>query len=348
MGLKAFIFGKFLPFHKGHEAMIRFALTKCRHLSVIVCASDQETIRAAQRCQWIRQTFKDVEHLALIPFEYKESELPNSSVSSHEVSTKWANAFKDIVSDTQAVITSEPYGDYVAQALSIQHIPFDPHRQEVSISASMICKKPFKYWHMLPEAVKIDLAFTVVILGTESTGKTTLTQNLSQHFQATPVYEVGRELIESSSHFCFDELAPVATAHAQAMLKGKAGGSPLVVVDTDVHITASYARFCFKRNLDISPDIQAANQADLYLYLEKDVIFVQDGTRMSESQRDLLDASHRQVLQDNQISYSVINGSWENRFQQACFKIHNAFSERPMSRQFRIKNVPSLSLSKRE
>ena len=38
--IKAFVFGKFLPFHKGHEAMINFALTKCDFLAVFIRDAD--------------------------------------------------------------------------------------------------------------------------------------------------------------------------------------------------------------------------------------------------------------------------------------------------------------------
>ena len=42
--MQALIFGKFLPFHKGHQAMIEFALTQCDVLYVLVCKSDKEQI----------------------------------------------------------------------------------------------------------------------------------------------------------------------------------------------------------------------------------------------------------------------------------------------------------------
>jgi HTH-type transcriptional repressor of NAD biosynthesis genes len=51
--IKAFTFGKFLPFHKGHEAMINFALTECDFLSVLVCCSDKENINGEVRKKWI-------------------------------------------------------------------------------------------------------------------------------------------------------------------------------------------------------------------------------------------------------------------------------------------------------
>ncbi|MFD3001978.1 adenylyltransferase/cytidyltransferase family protein [Pontibacter toksunensis] len=38
---KAFVSGKFLPFHKGHHAMIEFALERYDFLTVLVCCIDK-------------------------------------------------------------------------------------------------------------------------------------------------------------------------------------------------------------------------------------------------------------------------------------------------------------------
>ena len=321
----AFTFGKFLPFHKGHEAMVRFALAHSEMVTVIACASDKERIPVAQRCRWIRETFADDPRLHVIPFEFREEVLPNTSVASRDISRLWSRAFAPLVQGCDGVVTSEAYGDFVAQELGIEHVVFDMAREQCAVSASKVNAQPQKYWNYLPDAVKTDLAFTVVILGTESTGKTTLTQNLAKHYGATAVYEAGRDLVESSDAFDFALLPLVAQTHAGMMLEGKRGDCPLVVVDTDVHITASYARFCFERDLTIEPDVRAANRANLYLYLDKDAPFVQDGTRMDEARRNLLDASHRQMLHENNVPYVLIQGDWEERFKQACSLIDAAF-----------------------
>ena len=91
---KAFVFGKFLPFHKGHEAMINFALTKCDFLTVLVCCSDKEIIPGQVRKSWIENTFKQHKNIEFEILNYLESELPNTSKSSKEVSKIWANVFK--------------------------------------------------------------------------------------------------------------------------------------------------------------------------------------------------------------------------------------------------------------
>ncbi len=84
--VKAFVFGKFLPFHKGHEAMINFALTKCDFLTVLICCSDKENIPATTRQKWIEKTFISEHRIEIKSFNYLESEFPNTSESSQEIS----------------------------------------------------------------------------------------------------------------------------------------------------------------------------------------------------------------------------------------------------------------------
>ncbi|MNY76488.1 hypothetical protein D3C86_2160880 [compost metagenome] len=49
--------------------------------------------------------------------------------------------------------------------------------------------------------------------------------------------------------------------------------------------------------------------------------FVQDGTRLSEEDRNLLDLSHRKVLAEHGIQFIEICGNWEERFEQALAEI---------------------------
>jgi len=97
--IKAFVVGKFLPFHKGHEAMIHFALSKCDFLTVLVCCSDKENINDITRKRWIKQSFEGYENIEVKSFNYLESELPNTSESSREVSEVWSVIFKKLFPD---------------------------------------------------------------------------------------------------------------------------------------------------------------------------------------------------------------------------------------------------------
>ncbi|MDR2951040.1 MAG: AAA family ATPase [Prevotella sp.] len=318
---KGFVFGKFLPFHKGHEAMIRFALTQVDFLSVLVCASDKENIPAKVRENWIEKTFADIPNIEIITFNYKESDLPNSSESSRDVSKKWTEVFKEYFPDYATVITSEPYGEYIAEYIGIKHILFDMERNMVPVAASKIRSDLFSYWQYLPDAVKPDMVIKVVILGTESTGKTVLTGKLAKHYNAIAVFEAGRDIIADSNDFSINDLYLVADEHAKRIRLSEIKDSPLIIIDTDIHITKSYGRFTFNEDLMLDNHVYDANRANLYLYLSNDVKFVQDGTRMDEESRNRLDASHRETLNEHDIPYTEIMGNWDERFEKAVDEI---------------------------
>lgn len=319
--VKAFVFGKFLPFHKGHEAMINFALTKCDFLTVLVCCSDKENIPAPTRQKWIEKTFEKESKIEIKSYNYLESELPNTSESSQEVSKVWSAIFEEFFPDYDLVITSEEYGNYVASFMKIEHIAFDIPKHLFPVSATAVRNDIFTNWEFLPDSVKPDFAIKVAVLGTESTGKTTLTERLAKHFNCSPVKEAGRDLIANSNSFEFDDLHLVASEHAKRIDKAVLEQSPLIIIDTDIHITKSYANFTFDKILDVESKIYNSNKADLYLYLKNDVEYVQDGTRLSESERNLLDISHRQILLQHNIDFTEITGDWEQRFDKAVTTI---------------------------
>jgi HTH-type transcriptional repressor of NAD biosynthesis genes len=320
--VKAFVFGKFSPFHKGHEAMINFALTKCDFLTVLVCCSDKESIPDTFRKAWIEKAFEKKKNIEIRIFNYLESELPNTSESSESVSKIWADAFKKQLPDYSLLITSEEYGNFVAAFMNIQHIAFDIPKKLYPVSATAVRNNLFANWQFLPDSVKPDFTIKVVILGTESTGKTTLTERLAKYFNCSSVNEAGRDIIANSNSFEFDDLHLVAFEHAKRIDKAVLAQSPLIIIDTDIHITKSYANFIFNKTLEISTDTYNSNRANIYLYLNNDVEYFQDGTRLSKVERNLLDLSHRQILKDHNIDIIEVKGDWNERFEKAVEQIN--------------------------
>jgi HTH-type transcriptional repressor of NAD biosynthesis genes len=319
--IKAFVFGKFLPFHKGHEAMISFALTQCDFLSVLVCCDNEENISGDVRKDWIETSFVDKKNIEVKVLHYDNQLLPNTSETSTSISKIWSVEFKKHYPDYNLLITSEPYGELVADFMGIHHIAFDLTKGRHPISASVIRNDLFANWHYLPAAVKPYFTIKVAILGTESTGKTTLTEQLAKYFNCSYVLEAGRELISDSTKFTFEDLHLVANEHAKRIDEAILGDSPLIIIDTDIHITKSYAKFTFDRELPVENHIYRTNKADLYLYLNNDAPYYQDGTRLSKIDRDLLDQSHRDILTDHQIKLVEISGTWQIRFEQAVSEV---------------------------
>lgn len=325
---KGFVFGKFMPFHKGHEAMIRFALSHCDTVSVLVCCSNRETLPAAVRQSWVQSTFRDEPRIKVLVYEYDERSLPNTSETSASVSAVWAAQFKLLFPDHNIVVTSEPYGDLVADYMGITHIPFDMQKSRFPVSATKIRANLPATWAYLPESVRASLITKVVLLGTESTGKTTLTSRLATHFNCGAVMEAGRDIVEDSNDFGINDLYLIAKEHARRIDQQSIGDSPLLIIDTDIHITLSYGEYAFGEMLDVDKATYDSNKADLYLYLNNDAPYIQDGTRLGEEERNLLDLSHRRVLKKAGIVYEEIRGNWDERFEQAVILIEQLMQRR--------------------
>ncbi len=297
--------------------MISFALGQCDFLSVLICCSNTETISGELRKQWINETFGCNPKLEVLVFNYNESDLANTSQASEEVSKAWSVIFKKLFPEYSTVVTSEPYGDYIAGFMNVKHIPFDISRRHIPVSATTIRTNLFENYRFLPDSVKPFYAIKVVVAGTESTGKTTLTQQLAAHFNCSYVLETAREIIPFSNNFQYSDLNTVVVAHASQISKAVLLDCPLVIIDTDIYTTMSYAQFRFTKALTPNSNLLAVNKAHLYLYLNNDVAYVQDGTRLSEDDRNRLDLSHRRILNERAIAIQEIKGSWQQRFEMA-------------------------------
>lgn len=318
--MKGFVFGKFYPFHIGHQKMIEFALEK-GSVTVLVCAEEKEKINGNIRKEWIKETFSNNKNLKVKVFNYSENNFPNTSVSDWDVSKKWSEVFKEYFKDEDFLVTSEEYGEMLSVIMNIDHFMFDENRENIQISASEIRENVFENWQYLPLFVQKYFALKVVILGTESTGKTTMTNSLSEYFKANKVSEAGRDLIADSKEFSFDDLEKVYKEHTDRIENVDYSKSFLTLIDTDIHITKSYAEFVFGRKLSVPDDIIDKNKADLYLYSTKDAEYIQDGTRLEIDERNKLDESHRNILKEEKIDFLEISGSWEEREQMAIENI---------------------------
>ena len=97
------------------------------------------------------------------------------------------------------VFASELYGQRIASIFNATFIPVDIPRESVEISATKIRRDPMRYWNFIPSNVQDFYRQKVSVFGPESTGKTTLTKRLTEHFEGTFVPEFARGYFRVSS-----------------------------------------------------------------------------------------------------------------------------------------------------
>ena len=154
----------------------------------------------------------------------------------------------------------------------------------------------------------------ICVYGTESTGKSTITEMLANYFQTTFVPEMAREIIEETEECTENHLIQIAELQAKTINEKVKTANKLLFVDTDLNITSSYSQFLFSKELVVDSWVEEANNFDVYLYLDNDAPFIQDGTRLDKKRRDELNLSHKKQLMNKGINYHLVSGNWDERF----------------------------------
>ncbi len=322
------IIGKFYPLHLGHLSLIEFGIKQCDQLHVLICAADTEYIPGEIRLKWIQLSFGNDENVLPVLYNYSESELPNTSVSSKEVSKVWAQKIKNIISTIDVIFSSEPYGEYLAEYLNCEHIYFQPDRKSFPIHASSIRNNSNSFWEYIAPAARPFFVKKIIISGTESTGKSTLTKRLSQHYNTSMVPEIGRDVVPETEVCTREHLHLIAILHAQKIIEEQQKATRFLFIDTDINITRSYSRYLFKEDLTVEPWIDEANTGDMYLFLESDAPYIQDGTRLDQLRRNELSLFHKEELSKRNISFECITGNWQERFDKSVEIINAKWIQR--------------------
>jgi NadR type nicotinamide-nucleotide adenylyltransferase len=167
-------------------------------------------------------------------------------------------------------------------------------------------------------------ARTICLHGPESTGKSTLAQQLADHFRAALVPEYGRTYCEAhGTDLSMAQLVEIARTHDTmtcAALLGAASDG-LVILDTDPLMTAVWAEMLHGRR---DPWFDTWHgTADLYLLPDIDLPWRADALRMfgdPADRRRFFDLS-RAELEHRGVRWAKVRGEGANRFVSALAAI---------------------------
>jgi HTH-type transcriptional repressor of NAD biosynthesis genes len=175
----------------------------------------------------------------------------------------------------------------------------------------------------------------VVFFGSESSGKTTLCLEIAKYFSVPSCPEYVREylmlrnLAENRQGIIsvYDDIEPMSIGQAaleasfekyfsnQDISKKKT--TKLLLYDTNIETNWIYSNYYFQKTPEILDMLVAQKQYDLYLLLFPDIAWVDDGLRDSPDNRMAMHNLFKDYLINNHRNFIEINGSYENRFQQA-------------------------------
>lgn len=175
----------------------------------------------------------------------------------------------------------------------------------------------------------------IVIIGPESTGKSTLGAQLAAHFNTIWVEEYAREyLLKHGMNYKYEDLLEIAKGQIAgedlAMVRGPlAEESPnekqathneqLLFIDTDMYVMKVWCEFVFNECHHWILNRIAQRKYDLYLLCNIDLPWIQDELREYPDlvSRQKLYAYYKDILINQQVPWVEISGGYEERLEKA-------------------------------
>ena len=260
------VFGTFAPLHQGHLDVIMRAKKECDSgCNVIVDgrAGDRggEKMPLKLRYRYVREFFADDDLVAVYPIDETEKNIPaypNGWLPFLEV-------VKDIIRQgieekpTPVFYVSEQaYYDRLTKE-GFEAVLMD--RTLNPISATMIRENPIKYWDKITFPFRRVFSTNILICGTASEGKTTLTKDLGKYFNAPYSHEYARDYMEQSyvSEWELDGADYMAFLDGQYQMNKRLINSPsnqgIFFADSDSMTTRMYAEYyCKDQELDLTEE----------------------------------------------------------------------------------------------
>lgn len=315
------VIGKFLPLHKGHEFLLRSAVSMGGTADVIIGIGKDDPYSFTERSKWIYDIlWGSVNVYGVLEPDTSPTYDENGTAQEEWYWDYWVNAIKKTETiPRRFLFTSDLYGKELARRTGLVWVPVDPDRQFYNISGTKIREDVTGSWDMLPATVRRSLSKRVAIVGPESSGKTTMVNNLGKYFKNSKiVHEYGRILSEQRKNELTGEDFSAIYRIQNLMIEKAAEESSLVISDTEEFTTLLFSKMYLGE--EVGYPLLGSQEFDLYLLLEPNVPLIDDGERISKNDEERYEFfnSFKEYLTNTRKKFAVINQeTYEDRLSQA-------------------------------
>lgn len=322
------VLGKMMPMTMGHKHLIDTAIEQCETVHVMVCSLKSEPIPGYKRYAWVKQTYMDNPNVDVIWCRDENPQKPEDCPSVDDFYLNyWNPSVYNRIEKLDAVFTSEDYGDEFASYLGVKHVLVDIDRTSVPVSGTLVRNNPYgEMWNYVPDIVKPYFKKKVVVMGPESTGKSTMTKMLAKYFGVKYVEEYGRTYTDNipAKEMTIKDYENIAAGHNLLIHNHIYDPDKVLFVDTDALTTKLFGKLYMGEFESPFIDKIISNQHfDLYLLLNIDVPWVDDGTRDFPHKRQEHFDMIKRELTELGLPFVVICGeSYVDRFNSAVSEVN--------------------------
>lgn len=164
----------------------------------------------------------------------------------------------------------------------------------------------------------------IVVIGPESTGKSTLCELLAAHYKTVWVKEYAREyLLTNGKEYNYEDLFTIASGqlNAEDIITASATeeGRSVVLIDTDMYVMKVWSEFVFDKCDNRILNCIAERKYDLYLLCNVDLPWEKDELREYPDldTRIKLYDHYKDIMVNQHVPWIDISGGYDERLQKA-------------------------------
>lgn len=167
----------------------------------------------------------------------------------------------------------------------------------------------------------------IVIIGPESTGKSTLCEQLATHFKTAWCPEYARAFLnQHGKDYTYEDLLTIAKGQValEAEMESKAEND-LYFIDTNMYVMQVWCEFVFGKCHQFILDEIVERRYDLYLLCNVDLPWAYDPLREYPDEGPRLQLYHmyRELMINQATPWVEISGSYDERLQRAIDAVNS-------------------------